>query len=123
MPQIGYSSTNNIRCIGQISQYSDDNDPSNNCILFSDWETNPRSVAEMSHKKLPRVELAYISACHGANNLDMELLDESIHIAGACQLAEFPMVIGTMWQIGDMISEVIAKDVYRAILTGDKLEI
>ena len=53
----------------------------------------------------------------------MELLDESIHIAGACQLAEFPMVIGTMWQIGDMISEVIAKDVYRAILTGDKLEI
>ena len=45
-------------------------------------------------------------------------------MAGAFQLAGFPTVIGTLWQIEDKHSEEVAKWVYRAMLTAEaKLDI
>ena len=88
-------------------------------ILLKDWETNPFSVVDMVGIKLDQVQLAYLSACHAANNRNLALLDEAVHMAGACQLAGFPTVIGTMWQIPDEQSATVAECVYRAMLTED----
>jgi CHAT domain-containing protein len=50
-----------------------------------------------------------------ADNRSETLLDESIHITGACQLAGFASVVGTLWQISDKYSADIAVSVYRAM--------
>lgn len=78
-------------------------------MLFSDWETDSFSVADMAEKALDNAELAYISACQAANSRNFKLLDESIHMAGAFQLAGFPTVVGTLWQIQDKHSAEIAR--------------
>lgn len=103
-------------CHGEVNP-----DPSKSCILFSDWKNNSFSVSDMARKNLKQTELAYIAACHTADNWNLNLLDESIHMAAACQLAGFPTVIGTLWHIPDTLSVSIAQDVYNAMLIGDKL--
>lgn len=97
-----------------------DLDPSKSRILLSDWEVNPFSVADIARIELDHVELAYISTCHAANNRNLKLLDESIHIGGAFQLAGFPSVIATLWQIDDKYSARVAEYVYNAMLIEDK---
>ena len=99
-------------------------DPSKSRILFSDWEVNSSTVADMAGKALDHCELAYLSICHAANSQHLGLLDESIHIAGAFQLAGFPAVIGSLWHIADKRSSEVAICVYRAMLTNEnKLDI
>ena len=65
-------------------------------ILFSNWECNLFSVADVAQINLEKAELAYLSTCHAANNRDLNLLDASLHMAGDCQLAGFPTVIETL---------------------------
>jgi tetratricopeptide (TPR) repeat protein len=96
-----------------------DKNPSNSVIYFSDWKSDPFSVSDMVNLKLNRGRLAYLSACHSSRNRDLSLLDEGIHMAGACQLAGFPSVIGTFWQISDEYSPFIAQEVYGRMLTSD----
>ena len=105
-------------CHGEV-----DRDPSKSRILLSDWETNTFYVADMAQRRLDQAELAYISACYAANNRNFELQDESIHMAGAFQLAGFPSVIGTLWKIDDEHSAKVAKCVYGAMLVDNKLDI
>ena len=97
-----------------------DVDPSRSKILFLDWETNPFSFVEMSKTKLDHAQLAYLSACHAANNRALTLLDEAIHMVGACQLAGFPIAVGTLWQISDMHSATVARYLYSAILVDGR---
>lgn len=113
MKAIDQCSIVHFACHGEI-----DGDPSKSRILLSDWETNPLSVVDISQKKLDQAEFAYISACNTATSKDFSLLDESIHMAAAFQLAGFPSVIGTLWRIEDQCSSVIAEIVYRKML-GD----
>ena len=101
-------------CHGEATQ-----NPSESRILFSDWEDNPFSVGDIAALNLGDAELAYISACHTANNRDFTLLDEQIHVAGSFQLAGFPSVIGSMWHISDDRSLEVTKCVYSAMLTRD----
>jgi hypothetical protein len=49
--------------------------------------------------------------------------DESIHMAGACQLAGFPAVIGSLWQIQDELAPRVAGHVYQEMLTKNQLNI
>jgi CHAT domain-containing protein len=65
--------------------------------------------------KLKNAQLAYLSACHAAANRVEDLLDEGIHLAGACQIAGFPHVIGTLWSIHDKHSVQVAEVVYGSI--------
>lgn len=59
-------------------------------------------------------ELAFLSACStGAPGL--ALVDESVHIAGAFQLAGYQHVIAAMWPILDPIAVRVAQRVYTLI--------
>ena len=101
-------------CHGQVYP-----NPSKSRLLFSDWEIDPFSVADMAGIELEHPRLEVLSACHAANMRNLTLIDEAIHMAGACQLAGFPTVIGTLWQVQDQFSPVISEYLYRGMLTGD----
>ena len=87
-------------CHGQ-SSYPD---PSQSRLLLRDWKVDPLTVADLTTLNLKYSQLAYLSACYAADNRVFELLDEAIHLAGGCQLAGFPNVIGTLWKIHDIHS-------------------
>jgi CHAT domain-containing protein len=59
--------------------------------------------------------LAYVSACSTARTGDLSLLDEAVHLATAFQLAGFPHVIGTLWEINDATAVEIADTFYAAL--------
>jgi CHAT domain-containing protein len=65
---------------------------------------------------IPR--LAYLSSCDAAVSRAVGLVDESINLAGACLLAGFPAVIGTMWYISDKHSADVAKNFYQRLMEG-----
>lgn len=85
-------------------------------LFLSDWESNPLTVADIMMLRLNDAQFIYLSACHTANNRVSSLLDEGIHLAGACQLTGFPYIVGTLWQIHDEHSVMVAKHVYDFML-------
>jgi tetratricopeptide (TPR) repeat protein len=100
-----------------------DPNPSKSQIYLEDWQTDPLMVSDIARLRLDRPQLAYISACYAAHNSAPELLDEAIHMAGACQLAGFPSVIGTLWQASDLQSAIITGQFYRSLLDkNDKFD-
>ena len=90
--------------------------PSQSCLLLNDWKAAPLSVAELAQLNLKDAQLAYLSACRAAQTRNPRLLDEAIHVAAGFQLAGFPYVIGTLWQIIDKQSADFAKNVYNLML-------
>jgi tetratricopeptide (TPR) repeat protein len=89
-------------------------DPSQSKLLLSDWKTNPLTVAKITSLNLHQTpHFAFLSACETARMLDPRLLDESIHLASAVQLAGYPSVVATLWGVGDTQSATIALEVYR----------
>ena len=99
-------------CHGRVNS-----NPSQNVILLDDWETNPLKVADVVRLRLSGARFAYLSACETANNRNLSLLDEAIHMAGACQLAGFPTVIGTLWSVSDENSAILAEQLYRGMVS------
>ncbi|RSL57487.1 hypothetical protein CEP54_008279 [Fusarium duplospermum] len=98
--------------------------PSLSRVLFSDWEDDLFSVHDMARTNLVRqARLAYLSACHAGTSKDMYLLDEAMHMTGACQLAGFPAVIGTLWKVLDQYAPTVASDVYTGMLDQDSLDV
>ena len=63
------------------------------------------------------MQLAYLSACSTALTRAAELIDEAIHLTAAFQLAGFPHVIGTLWEIDDTIAATIADTFYTHLRT------
>ncbi|MEV6393541.1 CHAT domain-containing protein [Streptomyces sp. NPDC051907] len=76
-------------------------DPSQSHLLLHDHATAPFTVAALAPYLLDNTDLAYLSACDTALSTNAELIDESIHLAAAFQLAGYPQVIGTLWEIND----------------------
>ncbi len=98
---------------------SDPADPSKSLLLLSDYSTDPMTVASLASVRLDRAQLAYLSACRTAFSAAAGLLDEAIHLASAFQLAGFPHVIGTLWEIGDATAVDVARAFYSRLRTGD----
>lgn len=96
---------------------SNPTDPSKSCLLLEDWVENPLTVEDLTALKLfdKSAWLAYLSACSTGENRAEGLLDESMHLASACQLAGFPHVIGSLWKIDDECSAEAAAEFYRTI--------
>ena len=98
-------------------------DPSKSRLLLNDWRTNPLTVSEITSLNISGPQFAYLSACNTANLRDFQLLDESIHLASAVQLAGYPSVIGTLWNVADNSSAELAGTVYRYMLgEGSRLD-
>ncbi|WP_157520858.1 CHAT domain-containing protein [Herbidospora daliensis] len=73
------------------------------------------TVGEIARLDLSGAGLAYLSACEtGVTRLG--LADEAVHLAGAFQVAGFPQVVGSLWQVKDRIAARVADRVYDTAL-------
>jgi tetratricopeptide (TPR) repeat protein len=99
--------------------YTDPADPSQSRLLLHDHRRDPLTVAALAPVALDHAQLAYLSACGTARTSDIRLLDEAIHLTSAFQLAGFPSVIGTQWEIDDAIAVDIADTFYTALTSPD----
>jgi hypothetical protein len=90
----------------------DPDDPSQSLLLLHDHERDPLTVASLAGMKMDSAQLAYLSACRTAFMGSAELIDEAIHLTSAFQLAGFPHVIGTLWEINDEVASHMAADFY-----------
>jgi CHAT domain-containing protein/tetratricopeptide repeat protein len=100
---------------------TDAEDPSRSQLLLPDYATAPLTVARLTdrHSHLGAARLAYLSAC-GTTAIDrLDLLDEAIHLTGAYQLAGYPQVIGTLWEINDLIAADVAAAFYARMQAPD----
>jgi tetratricopeptide (TPR) repeat protein len=94
--------------------------PSESKLLLVDWKTVPLTVSDIASVNMQDPQFAYLSACYTARIEDPLLLDESINVVSAMQLAGFPSVVGTLWQVKDRPSAEVAEEVYTWMLVEDK---
>ncbi|KAM0493461.1 hypothetical protein ACHAP8_009288 [Fusarium lateritium] len=97
--------------------YTDEQDPSNSHLLLEDWKDNVFSVGDLQRMNLREQEpfLAYLSACGTGQMKQYDLVDESIHLISAYQLAGFRHVIGTLWKVSDQCCVDIARTTYESM--------
>ncbi|MEV6056770.1 CHAT domain-containing protein [Streptomyces sp. NPDC052107] len=94
---------------------SDPDDPSAGHLLLHD---GPLSVLDVSALDLSGVRLAVLSACEtslGAHRIP----DEGLHLLSAFQLAGYPQVVGTLWQVNDHVARLVAVDLHQGIAGGE----
>lgn len=94
---------------------TDPADPAASRIVLNDHAGRPLTVAEPSQMDITNGRLAYLSACRTAHSSDGVMLDESLHLAAACQVGGFEHVIGTLWPVADDIAADFATRCYRAM--------
>jgi tetratricopeptide (TPR) repeat protein len=93
---------------------SDEAEPSAGRLLLHDHQANPLTVLEVSRLDLTGARLAYLSACHSSTGAP-DLSDEAINLASAFQLAGYPHVVGTLWQVNDRVAATLAAAVHAGL--------
>src|SRR5205823_6012724 len=93
-------------------------DPSQSRLMLQDWQTDPLTVGDIVREKLKTSQLAYLAACYTARNPVEDTLDEGLHLAGACQLAGFSHVVGSLWSIRDDVAVKVAASFYTSLTDG-----
>lgn len=88
-------------------------------VLHGPPDASP-TIRDLARLRLPGARLAYLSACD-TMRISAELADESVHIASAFQMAGFPHVVGSLWQVDDTVGTRIARRVYEQLDTGAAL--
>ena len=96
---------------------SDPNDPLRSSLLLQDCKTNPLDLKVITEQRLPKAQLAYLSACETSKVQARSFLNESLHIASAFQIAGFPHVVGTLWQLTDEVAEEAARTFYEGVFS------
>src|SRR5262249_55920274 len=86
-------------------------DPSRAAVHLYD---GPLTVVEIAARQLDNPAVAFLSACQTATG-GAQVLDESIHLSAALQLAGYQHVIGTLWSIPDRHSARVADAFYLAV--------
>ncbi|VUC27850.1 unnamed protein product [Clonostachys rosea] len=96
-------------------------DPLQSRLLLQDWKVSPLTVERMMGINVSSKPpfLAYLSACRTGQIKDKKLVDESIHLTTAFQLAGFRHVVGTLWQVDDAECVAIAKSTYEYMEKND----
>lgn len=97
--------------------------PSHSHLRLQDWQTSPLSVADLAALRLTIPRIAYLSACFAAENRAEGLSDEGLNLAGACQLAGFPTVVGTLWRVNDEYSGKVAQMFYTGLVENAVINI
>jgi tetratricopeptide (TPR) repeat protein len=100
--------------------HSDNHDPSQSFLLLEDWKKDRLTVATLLETNLRSHSpfLAYLSACGTGQMKNEKLVDESIHLISACQLAGFRHVIGTLWDVNDELCVDMARITYEGMRDG-----
>ncbi|GAB3450583.1 CHAT domain-containing protein [Actinophytocola sediminis] len=88
-------------------------DPARSQLILADHATAPLTVTEIGALRVS-AGLAYLSAC-STSVTALRLVDESLHITGAFQLAGYRHVVGTLWAIDDRIAAEFAIEFYRRL--------
>ena len=101
-------------------------DPANSALLFGSDPSAPvpdplpisrlRKYDGVANIETQAPSLAYLSACCTAQQNDLKLLDENIHLAAIFQSLGFPAVIGTLWEADDKAAAFIAKVFYKKLI-------
>jgi hypothetical protein len=94
---------------------SDPDDPSAGHLLLHD---GPLSVLDVSALDLSGVRLAVLSACETSLGT-RRIPDEGLHLVSAFQLAGYPQVVGTLWQVNDRVARLVAVDLHDGISAGE----
>ncbi|WP_059006471.1 CHAT domain-containing protein [Streptomyces specialis] len=93
-------------------------DPSLSRLFLHDHAEDPFTVAGLVPVTLDRARLVYISACRTAAVDAAALRDEAIHLAATFQLAGFPHVVGTQWEVGDLAATTLSTAFYAHLHDG-----
>lgn len=89
-------------------------DPSKSSLKMSDGPLTVQDLFNIKlHDKAPF--LAYLSACSTGRSEDEDLVDEGLHLIGACQMAGFRNVVGTLRRVDDGICVQVANMTYEWI--------
>jgi CHAT domain len=96
--------------------YSDPVHPSASSLLLHD---GPMTVTAITSQRADNAEVAFLSACSTARG-GGRLADETIHIAGAFQLAGYANVVATLWPIPDDLAVEAARSIYEQISADSK---
>ena len=91
--------------------WSDPVSPSSSRLLLHDYLVQPLTVTDIEQLRLAGAQLAFLSACSTAQT-NAAIPDESLHMAGAFQLAGFPQVVATLWPLSDQLAGDFAEDFY-----------
>ena len=90
-------------------------DPFQSALILSDEELTVSRLFEANlHDRQPF--LAYLSACGTGRVKFDSLVDESLHLIAAFQLAGFRHVIGTLWEVNDRSCVDMAQLTYERML-------
>lgn len=97
---------------------SNPNNPLQSALIASDGHGDALTVEDLIKVKDHRTPpfLAYLSACSTSSNDAQGLLDEGLHLVGACQLVGFQHVVGSLWEVPDEHCVQMARVVYRTIV-------
>ena len=93
---------------------SNSSDPSQSSLLLKDGRLTVESLFQLNLQSQPPL-LAYLSACGTGRISNDGLLDEGVHLIGACVLAGFQNVIGTLWEVNDLSCVDVAINTYERI--------
>ncbi|KAL1871893.1 hypothetical protein Daus18300_004527 [Diaporthe australafricana] len=103
---------------------SDPSEPSKSSLYLEDWQSNPLTVGDLRDLKLRETApwLGYLSACSTGQIRAEKLIDETIHLVSAYQLAGFRHVVGTLWEVSDQHSVDVARTFYEELRDHDKTD-
>jgi CHAT domain-containing protein len=113
LAEVGRRPVAHFACHGR----ADPDTPSESRLLLHDHQDRPLTVGRLAGLDLAGATLAYLSACEAAQSSG-DLADEMLHLASACQLAGFPQVVGTLWQVDDLTSQRMTELVYTGLAEG-----
>lgn len=88
--------------------------PSNGRLMLHGPAHASPTVRDLARLRLPAARPAYLSACD-TMRIGTELADASVHIASAFQMAGFPHVVGSLWQVDDTVGARVARRLYEQL--------
>ena len=101
----------------------EERDPSKSRLLLQDWREDPLTVSDVIDLNLEHGQFAFLSACQSAGNPNLDLLDESIHLTAAFQVAGFSHVVGSLWKVRDSHAPTIVEAVVDSMTRNGNGEI
>lgn len=76
-------------------------------------------LSDLISLSLPSAQFVFLSACQTGLG-DIQLLDESLHLAGGFLFAGFRGAVATLWSMDDADGPVVTREVYAYLFRGGR---